>query len=153
MTNSAHANTQTDADVLFYVLNSTEPSEREAFLSKLLQKIHKEQRCADVRFPSLQEAQRYDLTLWNFKPESFIPHAIENAQKASIQLHGEHISELGKDVLINVHPEFPEIHTHYQRTIEILDQSDYLVKMGRERWKIYVKAGITPTLHKLGFDN
>lgn len=140
-----------EADVLFYVLNSSEPSEREAFLSKLLSKIYKENRKADVRFANLQEAQRYDLTLWNFKPESFIAHALANESAAPIQLHGEQISKSCADVLVNLHPEFPQNHGQYTRTIEILDQSDYLVKMGRERWKTYKKAGIEPKVHKIGF--
>lgn len=139
-------------DVLFYVLNSTTPTEREAFLSRLLNTIWKQQRQCDVRFASQQEAQRYDLTLWDAKPESFIHHAVEKAVAAPIQLYGAEIAAGCNDVLINLHPEFPQMHSNYQRTIEILDQSDYLIKMGRERWKAYKQAGIEPTVHKIGFE-
>ncbi|BCN92716.1 hypothetical protein THMIRHAM_05010 [Thiomicrorhabdus immobilis] len=138
-------------DVLFYVLNSTEPAEREAFLSKLLNTIWKQQRQCDVRFANQQDAKRYDLTLWGAKPQSFIHHGLEWNVSAPIQLYGEKITKTCNDVLINLHPEFPEIHSQYQRTIEVLDQSDYLIKMGRERWKAYKQAGIEPTVHKIGF--
>ncbi|WP_321324684.1 DNA polymerase III subunit chi [Thiomicrorhabdus sp.] len=138
-----------NADVLFYVLSTTEPQAREAFLSKLLNTIWKQQRLCDVRFANLQDAQRYDLTLWDAKPQSFIHHGVENNVKAPIQLFGEDVQPKCKDVLINLHPEFPTIHSQYQRTIEILDQSDYLIKMGRERWKTYKQAGIEPTIHKI----
>lgn len=138
-------------DVLFYVLNSTEPNEREKFLCKLLNTIWKQQRLCDVRFANQQDAQRFDLTLWDAKPQSFIHHAVEQETQAPIQLYGEIINQACQDVLINLHPEFPEIHTQYQRTIEILDQSDYLIKMGRERWKLYKSVGIEPTVHKIGF--
>jgi len=138
-------------DVLFYVLNSTQPAEREAFLSRLLNKIWKQKRHCDVRFANEQEAQRYDLALWDAKPESFIHHSVAQEITAPIQLYGEQISQSGQDVLVNLHPEFPTMHSQYQRTIEILDQSDYLIKMGRERWKAYKQAGIEPIVHKIDF--
>lgn len=143
---------ETQADVLFYVLNSNQPAEREAFLSKLLNTIWKQKRLCDVRFANQQDATRYDLTLWDAKPQSFIHHGLENNVNAPIQLYGEQVIKKCKDVLINLHPEFPTIHNQYQRTIEVLDQSDYLIKMGRERWKAYKKAGIEPTIHKIGFE-
>jgi len=142
---------ETPDDVLFYVLNSSEPSQRERFLSKLLNTIWKQRRRADVRFANLQAAQRYDLTLWNYKPESFIHHALQRNSPAPIQLFGGDVNTPCQDVLINLHPEFPEIHTGYKRTIEILDQSEFLLQMGRQRWKQYIQADLTPTVHKIGF--
>jgi len=138
-------------DVLFYVLNSTEPEKREHFLSKLLKKILSEKRVCDVRFESEQEALRYDLTLWDFQPQSFIIHSVQNALPAPIQLHGKQILKPSKDVLVNLHPEFPEMFSGYNRTIEILDQTEHLVQMGRERWKAYKARGLQPTVHKIGF--
>jgi DNA polymerase-3 subunit chi len=140
-----------EKDVLFYVLNSTEPQAREVFLNKLLKKIWAEKRRCDVRFESEQDALRYDLTLWNAQPQSFIPHSVAKQVPASIQLYGEQIAKPSRDVLINLHPEFPGVFEQYQRTIEILDQSDYLIKMGRERWKAYKAKGIEATVHKIGF--
>ncbi len=138
-------------DVLFYVLNSTEPQSREQFLSKLLKKIWHEKRHCDVRFENEQEAQRYDLTLWNIQPQSFIPHSVAKAAVAPIQLYGQKISPPYNDVLVNLAAPFPESFHHYQRTIEILDQSAFLIQMGRERWKAYKAQGVEPTLHKIGF--
>ncbi len=138
-------------DVLFYVLNSTDPQSREVFLNKLLKKIWTEKRRCDVRFESEQDALRYDLTLWNAQPQSFIPHGVAKQVPASIQLYGEQIVKPSRDVLINLHPEFPYVFEQYQRTIEILDQSDYLIQMGRERWKAYKAKGIEATVHKIGF--
>lgn len=138
-------------DVLFYVLNSTEPQKRERFLSKLLQKIQNEQRQADVRFENEQEAQRYDLTLWDTQPQSFIAHSVVRKVAAPIQLYGEQIPKPCEDVLVNLHPQFPENFARYARTIEILDQTDYLVQMGRKRYKAYKAQGIEPTVHKIGF--
>ena len=149
LANELGSQDQTNADVLFYVLNSDLPEAREQFLSKLLQKIWQQKRQADVRFASENDAQRYDLTLWSYKPESFIPHSIQHDNSAPIQLFGESIPKPCKDVCVNLHPEFFEAYTQYQRTIEVLDQSEHLIQMGRERWKAYLSRGITPTVHKI----
>lgn len=151
-TEGDHTSTKTEADVVFYVLNSALPEEREQFLSKLLNTIWKQQRKVDVRFASEDDAKRYDLTLWSYKPESFIHHAFNSSMPAPVQLFGERIAAPCNDVCINMHPNFFEQFTAYQRTIEILDQSEYLIQMGRERWKAYRAKGIEPTVHKIGFD-
>lgn len=151
MTDASTSASQSSQDVLFYVLNSTEPEKRERFLSKLLNKIQQEHRRCDVRFENEQEAQRYDLTLWDYTPQSFIVHSVMNEFPAPIQLYGETIAKPCRDVLVNLHPKFPQQFQHYQRTIEILDQTDYLVQMGRERYKAYKAQGIEPTVHKIGF--
>ncbi|NPA72783.1 MAG: DNA polymerase III subunit chi, partial [Gammaproteobacteria bacterium] len=128
-------------DVLFYVLNSTDPQSREVFLSKLLKKIWQEKRLCDIRFESEQNALRYDLTLWNAQPHSFIPHSVKKQTRAPIQLYGDNIPHPCNDVLINLHPDFSPQFSSYQRTIEVLDQSEYLIQKGRTRWKNYVAQG------------
>lgn len=148
---NASSSEHSEQDVLFYVLNSTEPEKRLRFLSKLLQKILSENRRCDVRFENEQEAFRYDLMLWDFKPESFIAHSVGNRLPAPVQLYGEQIEQPCRDVLVNLHPNFPEGFSRYHRTIEILDQTEHLVQMGRERWKTYKSKGIEPTVHKIGF--
>ncbi|QCU89581.1 DNA polymerase III subunit chi [Thiomicrorhabdus sediminis] len=150
-TTQPHSSATASQDVVFYVLNSSEPKEREQFLAKLLKTIWKQQRRADVRFADIQEAQRFDLTLWNQSPQSFIHHAFAQEMKAPIQLFGEQIDKKCEDVLINMHPNFADFYPQYQRTIEILDQSEYLIEMGRERWKAYKKANLEPLVHKIGF--
>jgi DNA polymerase-3 subunit chi len=148
---TVNADTLIPKDVLFYVLNSTDTPAREAFLSKLLKKINREKRLCDVRFDTEDNALRYDLTLWNIEPHSFIAHSVQRQTPAPIQLYGADIAQPCQDVLINLHPEFFAQFGGYQRTIEILDQSDYLVKMGRERYRAYKQQGIEPTVHKIGF--
>jgi len=148
------ASPQPPKDVLFYVLNSDTAEAREAFVCKLINTIYKKQRKSVVRFGSTDEVNRFDRQLWAWKPTAFLPHAIEQQYPAPIQLFSEkpNPNKLDKDVLINLHPEFPEFFGEYQRTIEVLDQSAYLLQMGRERWKAYRKSGIEPTIHKIGFD-
>ena len=136
-------------DVLFYVLSSHTPEARMQFLAKLLNKVWSERRNCDVRFADLSEAQRFDLQLWDYRPSSFIPHAVAQEMPAPIQLYGAQITQSCGDVLVNLHPELASNIMSYQRNIEILDQSEYLIEMGRIRWKQYKKQGLEPTVHKL----
>lgn len=138
-------------DVLFYILNSTDQQSRDSFLCKLLNKIYQQGRQCDVRFASEQDARRFELTLWNWKAAGFIPHSVMHELPAPIQLFGDHISKKSSDVLINLHPDFCNDYSSYRRTIEIVDQSDFLIQKGRQRWKDYQQKQLTPTVHKIGF--
>lgn len=137
-------------DVVFYVLNSDDPASLDRFVAKLCQKILKERRQCDIRLPDEAAVQRLDRTLWRYKPESFIIHSTQNQLPAPIQLWPANITQPQKDVLLNLHPEFPVLHTQFQRTIEVLDQTATLIKRGRQRWKQYKQAGLEPVVHKIG---
>ncbi len=139
----------TEQDVLFYILSSSDISARDVFISKLVNKIYTENRQADIRLASAEDCERLDLAIWQFKPESFIPHSIAKKVGAPIQLWHDQIEQPCNDVLLNLHPIFPEQCQHYARTIEVLDQSPELIEMGRVRWKQYKAQGIEPTVHKL----
>lgn len=139
--------------MVFYVLNSHTLEAREQFVCKLLNTIYQKQRNSHVRFANHDDVQRFDRQLWDWKPEAFIPHAIAQQMPAPIQLFSQipRDKTLNKDVLINLHPEFPDFFLDYQRTIEVLDQSAYLLQMGRQRWKAYRQHQIEPIVHKIGF--
>lgn len=147
--NSENNSQDKNQDVLFYILGSNDQPSRDLFISKLINKINTQARQADVRLASQQDCERLDLAIWQFKPSSFIPHSIAQQVDAPIQLWNEDIKTPCQDVLLNLHPIFPELFSQYRRTIEVLDQSDELIKMGRSRWKQYKQYGIEPTIHKL----
>lgn len=143
--------TSVPTEVVFYILNSSDLNSREQFMSKLLNKVVSENRQADVLFETLTEAQRYDLNLWQFQPQSFIPHSLSHEESAPIQLYAEKVTKPCFDILLNHQMQFPENFNQYQRTIEILDQTQHLIEMGRERFKRYKQMGIEPQVHKIGF--
>lgn len=138
-----------EKDVIFYVLGTNTAQQREAFIAKLVNKIHREKRQCDIRFASEDEMTRFDLALWQYQPEAFIPHSMQQAVQAPIQLWTDQIATPCQDVLLNVHPDFPKNFELYNRTIEVLDQTEHLIQMGRERWKAYRKEGLEPTVHKI----
>ncbi|RUM91205.1 MAG: DNA polymerase III subunit chi [Thiomicrospira sp.] len=138
-----------EKDVIFYVLGTNTAQQREAFIAKLVNKIHREKRLCDIRFASEEEMTRFDLSLWQYQPEAFIPHSVKQTVQAPIQLWLDQVATPCQDVLLNVHPDFPQNFQLYNRTIEVLDQTEHLIQMGRERWKAYKKEGLEPTVHKI----
>ncbi len=138
-------------EVIFYVLNSSDPKSRDEFNAKLIQKIIAEKRQADVLFDSYEEAQRFDLTLWGIRPHSFIAHAINLEVKAPIQLFDKKITQGCQDILLNLHTDFQTPSSSYKRTIEVLDQTPLLIQKGRERFKQYRMLAIKPVVHKIGY--
>ncbi|MBD3611092.1 MAG: DNA polymerase III subunit chi [Hydrogenovibrio crunogenus] len=143
------ATSSLEKDVIFYVLGTDTAQQREAFMAKLVNKIHREKRRCDIRFASEDEMTRFDLSLWQYQPEAFIPHSVQQTVQAPIQLWADQIATPCQDVLLNVHPDFPQNFLLYNRTIEVLDQTEHFIQMGRERWKAYKKEGLEPTVHKI----
>ena len=140
----------TSQDVVFYVLSTDTPEALNRFVAKLCQKILKEQRQCDIRTQDDASSHRLSHALWDYQPESFIAHSVQNQLPAPIQLWAVDIAQPQKDVLLNLHPDFPELYTQYQRTIEVLDQSSTLIERGRQRWRQYKQAGFEPIVHKIG---
>ena len=142
--------TENNQDVLFYVLASNDELSRDNFISKLVNKINTEQRQADIRLSSEHDCIRLEQAIWNYKPSSFIANSIAGQTQAPIQLWDKQIQSPCLDVLLNLHTEFFTEFKQYRRTIEVLDQSEGLIKMARLRWKQYQAEGINPTIHKIG---
>jgi DNA polymerase-3 subunit chi len=141
---------ENNQDVLFYVLSSSDELSRDQFITKLVNKINSEQRQADICLSSNEDCVRLEQAIWQYKPASFIPNSIAKKTQALIQLWDKEIQSPCFDVLLNLHTDFPALSDKYQRTIEILDQSEALIEMGRSRWKQYKSQGIEPTIHKIG---
>ncbi|KUJ71760.1 DNA polymerase III subunit chi [Thiomicrospira sp. WB1] len=149
----ALAPTPANQDVLFYILPGDAPSDLDQFVLKLLNKIHRQGRQADLLLPDEATAQKFEERIWGLRPESFIPCSLNGDFKAPFQLYTQFPATPGNDVLINLNPAFEPMRAiedgAYHRLIEILDQSPQRIELGRERWRQYKKLGLTPTSHKL----
>ncbi|WP_233188820.1 DNA polymerase III subunit chi [Hydrogenovibrio sp. SC-1] len=137
------------ADVLFYVLETQDSASRLHFVCKLVQKIWHQNRQCDIFCQQSSELAALDEAIWQYKPDAFIPHSVAQSLPAPIQLWEGQANSACQDVLLNLHPNFPESFQVYQRTIEVLDQSPELIQRGRERWKKYKSLGFEPILHKI----
>ncbi|MDO9283912.1 MAG: DNA polymerase III subunit chi [Aquabacterium sp.] len=98
---------------------------------------------------------RLDSLLWTFDPGDFIPHArLRAGEPAPDRLVRTPIwladapAEAGpRDVLVNLGPAVVADHARYARIIEIVAEPADEVASGRQRWRHYLAAGLTPTNH------
>ncbi|SFR54441.1 DNA polymerase III subunit chi [Thiomicrospira sp. ALE5] len=138
-----------EASLVFYVLDSADAHSRERFLTKLLLKIQQQQRRADVRFETQEQAERFDHIAWQQPAERYIGHSLAGHQPSRILLHGSELIKPQQDVLINLHPELYPHFERFRRTVEVLDQSPERIEAGRERWRQYKQLGLTPVVFKI----
>jgi DNA polymerase-3 subunit chi len=142
-------NASVEPNLVFYVLETADAQSRELFLAKLLLKIQQQQRRADVRFETHEQAERFDHIAWQVPADRYLGHSLASQSPSPIQLHGPELIKSHNDVLINLHPELYPDFSRFQRTIEVLDQSPERIEPGRERWRQYKQQGLTPVVHKI----
>lgn len=101
------------------------------------------------------ELGRLDALLWTFEHEEFVPHARRRAgepvaaalARTPIWLLDDEADAGVHQVLVNLGPEFVPGHARYQRVVELVGEAPDEVQQGRQRWRRYVAAGLTPQAH------
>ncbi len=103
-----------------------------------------------------EDPQEISQALWGAGNFEFMAHATPQSDP-STQAHSAVVlavsdgvmgRDLSQDVLVNARRQWPEAHAAFVRVIELVGQSSDEIGAGRERWKRYLAAGITPD--KLG---
>ena len=100
-----------------------------------------------------EQLQRLDGLLWTFEPDEFVPHLrLRRGEAVSPPLRRTPIwladaaeDAESRDVLINLGPDWPQAAGAFARVIELVGALPDAVDAGRQRWRCYVTAGITPT--------
>ena len=105
---------------------------------------------------SPEQLSRLDALLWTFDAGEFIPHARLRAGqvvaphlvRTPIWLADEPAAVFAPEVLVNLGPSAVLGFERYPRVIEIVAEPADEVAIGRQHWRQYLAAGITPELHK-----
>lgn len=141
-------------EIVFYLLQTEQPEERDNFLIKLLNRTQKDKHLVDIQLANLEDANWLSQNLWLKPAHGYLPHSINRQEAAPIQLHAPKITQPTKDILINLAPppylQEEKVINSYNRLIEIYDQSQNLLENGRENWRAYKQAGYDITVHKIG---
>lgn len=133
-------------EVWFYLLADATNKTRTAFIATFCDTAYRRQREAVILCRDTDEANQLDLAIWQYKPTSFIPHSINHACSAPLQLLTDSIPEQG-DILLNLTDELLTV-TGYQRIVEIINPDNR--EASRSRWKHYQQQGLTPELKPIG---
>ena len=105
---------------------------------------------------SAEQLARLDALLWAFEPAEFIPHLRVRAGQTVAPLLAATPIWLGEtpadlpahaapcDVLVNLGPGIAPGFERFARVIDIVAEPADEVSAGRQRWRQYLAAGLTP---------
>jgi DNA polymerase III subunit chi len=133
----------------FYVLAAGD--ERTAFACRLAEKAFKLGNSVWIRVDEPMLAHM-DESLWTFRPESFVPHAIASPQSDLKSLPVWVVSGLPEghcDLLINLAMQPMDPDTKAARVAELVTQEDAILQLTRKQYALYKGLGWTLNTHKL----
>ncbi len=88
--------------------------------------------------------------LWCFKPESFVPHHLQNAPAtAPVALIWDQDNESHHDVLINLQTGIPEGFSRFRRLMEIVVQEATCLTQTRSHFQFYRERGYPLKSHNI----
>lgn len=128
----------------FYLLQEDRPEAFHLLACRLLEKAYVRGNRVFVYCADATKALELDALLWTFKPESFIPHQIQedkDSLASPIYLGWDNPPE-GKgfeDILFNLSAEVPLFYTHFKRVIELVLPSTLAKQRSRAHYRSYRK--------------
>ncbi len=139
--------------VNFYILNSDSERERQFFACKLAEKAFRSGFKSYILTDSSYQAEQLDRLLWTFRPNSFVPHALNNTplpNSANAILIGEQTApECWQHTVINLSQHCPEAMGASENIFELLDNDEARKQAGRLRYRQYKEQGFPPKTHKI----
>lgn len=134
----------------FYVVQAAESQQRLAVAARLTDKAYAQGHRIYINAADKLQAETLDRLLWDFRPASFLPHALvgeENAEQIAIgwgQDPGPH-----SDLLINLQLEIPAFFSRFNRVAEVVTQDEHSLAALRNSWRFYQERGYQLEKHDL----
>lgn len=142
------------ARIDFYILPDTTLEARLAFACKLAETIHRKGYRLHLHCEDRTLAEQADQALWSFRPDAYLPHALEDSELAEsvpITLGWQTLpTPDGECALLNLHPEIPDGIERFSRIAEIINQHQEVLLAKRACWQRYKALGHEVVPHKLG---
>lgn len=128
-------------EVDFYILPHTEPEQRDLFACRLAEKAFRQGHRVYLHTADAESATQLDELLWNFRPQSFLPHALldDSSDRVVIGWHdhpGDH-----SDVMINLALSVPAFIGRFARVAEVVVQSPHVRDPLRKSYAFYKDRG------------
>ncbi|BFM15338.1 DNA polymerase III subunit chi [Maricurvus nonylphenolicus] len=127
----------------FYILPDAEEAARLHFACRLIDKARQHGLRVYVAVRDKDQAQEIDQLLWTFRPESFIPHAIQAEDLGGDNVligWGEQCDD-HHGFLINLSDQVPGYFSRFERLAEIVCQAPDVLKSTREHYGFYRDRG------------
>ncbi|WP_045858974.1 DNA polymerase III subunit chi [Teredinibacter purpureus] len=136
----------------FYILKQLLVSDRHMFACRLIDKAVTKGNRVMVATNSEEETRTLDAMLWNFRPESFIPHYIlgeEYAEQSPVVISHAGDTPNHHDLLVNLREAIPPEFSRYQRLAEIVVQETAILTVTRQHYGFYKARGYQLNSHTL----
>lgn len=139
--------------VSFYVLGADAVEhQRFEFACRLAEKAWRAGNRIFIAVNSPAEAEALDTLLWEFRPESFVPHNCENGDSPTTDVVigcGEDCGD-HHDLLINLRTHIPSHFSRFERLVEIVSQETDVLSETREHFAFYRQRGYPVETHNIG---
>lgn len=136
----------------FYVLQQQEVDAQHHFACRLIEKAVRQGNRVMVATKDEEESRKLDESLWSFRPDSFVPHALlgeAHADQAPVLIsHGED-DDTHHDVLVNLRLQVPPQFSRFKRLTEVVIQEPKVLENSRVSYAFYKKRGYPINTHKL----
>ncbi|MGB0733075.1 MAG: DNA polymerase III subunit chi [Pontibacterium sp.] len=131
------------AEADFYVLPAGERQARLNFLCRLCERVYLTGAQIFIHCQDEVECEKIDKLLWEYKPDSFLPHTLVGSElDAPITIGSEANLPTHRDVLINLSPALPDNALDFSRLLEIVIQDPEILALTRQRYKDYQQANV-----------
>lgn len=146
-------------EIRFYLHEQSGADARLDLACRLLQKAWHQQLNVYVYTKDEASARQLDEVLWIFKPQAFIPHCLHSQDEdmtASIRIGHLAPPQQGKNetkhaLLFNLSDQIPDFYENFTKMFELIPADEPLLRMGRERWQAYKKAGHGLTSDRISY--
>ena len=151
-----HADAMAQAD--FYVLDKADDHSRYLTVCRLVEKAFRQGHRIHIHTGTAEQAQELDEWLWSFRPDSFIPHSLQEAPEATdapVTLGcGSLMRELDSGseptpLLINLALEIPDFFSRFQRIAEVVVQKPDILSATRDHFRFYRDRGYNTATYNL----
>lgn len=133
----------------FYLLETPDQESYWLTACRLLEKAYQKNHRIFVYCDKQEEAEHLDELLWTFKPESFIPHHLQNeglVPPPPIQI-GIQEPKGFNDILLNLSQIVPDFSSRFNRIIQIVRGDEQAKVISREHFRTYRQYGLQPQTH------
>lgn len=139
-------------EITFYVLADTDPGKRLTTACRIIEKAFQQKHSIFVQAGSRTEAEQLDELLWNFRPDSFIPHHLVGegpTPPPPVRIGWAGIPPEARDLVVNLGLEAVPDPRRFRRLIEIVGGDETLREPARQHWRQYKQQGYAVTAHNL----
>lgn len=145
----------------FYVLQSNDTPSLQIFVCRLIEKAVAQGHRVMLITKNIEETHTFDRQLWEFKPESYIPHQKLNDNVAIDEVNLSHDIPViishefdnahYHDLLINLQLDIAKQFSRFERVAEIVNQNNPVLAASRKNYSFYKERGYPIFTHKLNF--